>query len=144
MWKKLTGRDSASMMALADTGASKSVIVLALVKKHKLKIDPGKARVSLTNAFGDKMSINGMVTIFIQPEGVPMRKMVRAIVSESVGGDFLLRLPDLKPQKLTQEKSRQTPKTATLAWRQEQPRNWRLQKVSIQTTTITVRSCQRA
>ena len=96
VWRKLTGKDSASMIVLADMGASKSVIGMALVKKHKLKIDPGKARVSLTNASGDKMSINGMVMVFLQPEGAPRRKMIRAIVSESVGNNFLLDLPDLK------------------------------------------------
>ena len=88
VWRKLTGKDSASLTALADTGASKSVIGMALVKKHKLKIDPGKARVSLTNASGDKMSVNGMVTIFLQPEGAPRRKMIRAIMSESCGERF--------------------------------------------------------
>ena len=96
IWKKLTGEEPASLTALADTGASKSVIGLALVKKHKLRINPGKARVSLTNISGDKMSVDGMVTVFLQPEGAPTRKMVRAIVSESVGNDFLLGLPDLK------------------------------------------------
>ena len=103
VWRRLTSKNSASIIALADTGASKSVIGLALVKKYKLKLDTGKTRVSLTNASGHKMSVEGTVTIFLQPEGAPTRKMIKAIVSESVGNDFLLGLPDLKHLQLLPE-----------------------------------------
>ena len=96
LWRRLTRKHHKSVIALADTSASKSVIGLALVKKYKLKLDAKKTRVSLTNASGHKMSVQGSVTIFLQPEGAPTRKMIRAIVSESVGHDFLIGLPDLK------------------------------------------------
>ena len=57
----------------------------------------------MTNASGHKMSVEGTVTIFLQPEGAPTRKMIRAIVSESVGNDFLIGLPDLKHLQLLPE-----------------------------------------
>ena len=103
LWRRLTSKHHKSVIALADTGASKSVIGLALVKKYKLKLDTKKTRVSLTNASGHKMSVQGSVTIFLQPEGAPTRKMIKAIVSESVGHDFLIGLPDLKHLQLLPE-----------------------------------------
>ena len=103
VWRRLTSKNAASVIALVDTGASKSVIGLALVKKYKLKLDTKKTRVSLTNASGHKMSMDGTVTIFLQPEGAPTRKMIKAIVSESVGNDFLIGLPDLKHLQLLPE-----------------------------------------
>ena len=103
LWRRLTSKHHKSVIALADTGASKSVIGLALVKKYKLKLDTKKTRVSLTNASGHRMSVEGSVTIFLQPEGAPTRKMIRAIVSESVGHDFLIGLPDLKHLQLLPE-----------------------------------------
>ena len=39
LWRRLTSKHHKSVVALADTGASKSVIGLALVKKFKLKLD---------------------------------------------------------------------------------------------------------
>ena len=103
LWRRLTSKHHKSVIALADTGASKSVIGLALVKKYKLKLDTKKTWVSLTNASGHKMSVEGTVTIFLQPEGAPTRKMIKAIVSESVGHDFLIGLPDLKHLQLLPE-----------------------------------------
>ena len=103
VWRRLTSKNAAIIIDLADTGASKSVIGLALVKKYKLKLDTGKTRVSLTNASGHKMSVEGTVTIFLQPEGVPTGKMIKAIMSESVGNDFLIGLPDLKHLQLLPE-----------------------------------------
>ena len=103
LWRRLTSKNPASVIALADTGVSKSVIGLALVKKYKLKLDTKKTRVSLTNASGHKMSVEGTVTMFLQPEGAPTRKMIKAIVSESVGHDFLIGLPDLKHLQLLPE-----------------------------------------
>ena len=103
LWRTLTGKHHKSVIALADTGASRSVIGLALVKKYKLKLDLKKTRVSLTNASGHKMSVQGSVTIFLQPEGAPTRKMIRAIMSESVGHNFLIGLPDLKHLQLLPE-----------------------------------------
>ena len=103
LWRRLTSKHHKSVIALADTGASKSVIGLALVKKYKLKLDTKKTRVSLTNAPGHKMSVQGSVTIFLQPEGAPTRKMIKAIVSESVGQNFLIGLPDLKHLQLLPE-----------------------------------------
>ena len=49
LWRRLTSKQHKSVIALADTGASKSVIDLALVKKYKLKLDTKKTCVSLTN-----------------------------------------------------------------------------------------------
>ena len=49
------------------------------------------------------MSVEGTVTIFLQPEGAPTRKMIKAIVSESVGHDFLIGLPNLKHLQLLPE-----------------------------------------
>ena len=49
------------------------------------------------------MSVEGTVTIFLQPEGAPTIKMIKAIVSESVGHNFLIRLPDLKHLQLLPE-----------------------------------------
>ena len=46
LWRRLTSKHHKSVIALADTGASKSVIGLALVKKYKLKLDTKKTRVS--------------------------------------------------------------------------------------------------
>ena len=45
------------------------------------------------------MSMQGSV----QPEGALTRKMIKAIVSESVGHDFLIGLPDLKHLQLLPE-----------------------------------------
>ena len=103
VWRRLTSKNAASVIALADTGASKSIIGLALVKKYKLKLDTKNTQVSLTNASGHKMSMEGMVTIFLQPAGAPTRKMIKAIVSESVGNNFLIGLPDLKHLQLLPE-----------------------------------------
>ena len=103
VWRRLTSKNPASVIALADTGASKPVIGLALVKKYKFKLDTKKTQVSLTNASGHKMSVEGTVTIFLQPEGAPTRKMIKAIVSESVGNNFLIGLHDLKHLQLLPE-----------------------------------------
>ena len=53
LWRRLTSKHHKSVIALADTGASKSVIGLALVKKYKLKLDTKKTWVSLTNVHLD-------------------------------------------------------------------------------------------
>ena len=83
------------VMDIANTGATWSIMGLTVAKRLGLKFMNSPPRISLKNASGNAMKVEGMVRVFIQPDSALNRRMVNVIMSSSMGDNFLLGFEDL-------------------------------------------------
>ena len=86
---------------LPDTGSTQALIAKSLIKKHGIKYDKN-AKVSLTDASGQNMSVFGIATIRVKPKTHKDKRwsakdgtVVKAIVTDSIKDEIFLAWKDL-------------------------------------------------
>ena len=107
--------------SLPDSGATIVILGHQVTKKMNLKMDTSK--VKLTNASGDQKSVEGETQLFLSVPGGAIKRM-RAIVSRSVGKEFLTGWKDQVRLGILHENWPNIPDTARAVHTNEDDEEW--------------------